>query len=112
MLIIYLLIILLLTLIIEIPVAWFLGVKKKKQIMSVVLVNVVTNPAINYCLIINNRLGPIIKNNIAIAILEILVVLIEGLLLSYIWPQKSKAHWFMISLTINLVSFCFSFILF
>jgi len=112
MIILYFLIILLITILIEVPIAWLLGVRKKEEAVGVVLVNVITNPLANYCLITNSRQGFIVENNTAVLILEILVIIIEWRLLSYVWPQRKKYFWLSISLAINLASFLFGFILF
>jgi hypothetical protein len=44
-----------LTLAIEVPVAWFLGFRKRREIAIVVLANVLTNPALVYYLLLVER---------------------------------------------------------
>lgn len=112
MIILYFLIILLITILIEVPIAWLMGVRKREEITSVILVNIITNPLANYCLIANNRFGLIVENNVAVLILELLVVIIEWRLLSYVWPHRSRYFCLAVSLLINLASFLLGFILF
>ena len=49
----------LLTEVVEITVAVFLGYRRPTEIMAVILVNLVTNPSVNYLLFLNDYFGVI-----------------------------------------------------
>ena len=73
-----------LTLLIEVPVAWLRGLKGRRALGAVVLVNVITNPAINYVLLVVGRLASNRVYWVAVAVLEVLVVLAEWRLLLWV----------------------------
>ena len=71
---------LLLTVIIELIIALILGVRNKKDIINIILVNVITNPIVVMSqTLLYIKFGYNIEM-IGIAILEVLVVLVEGLI--------------------------------
>jgi len=97
------LLILFATLGLEILVAVALGYKNKLFLLSVVLVNLMTNPLLNYVLWVNTA-GHFLKIKIInLFLLEILVVLAEWFLLAFIWQKKIKKLLFL-SLLMNLIS--------
>ena len=71
---------LLLTIIIELVVGFILGVRNKKDIINIILVNVITNPIVVITpIIVYLRFGSKLEI-ITLIILEVLTVLIEGLI--------------------------------
>jgi hypothetical protein len=79
-----------LTIAIELVVAFFFGFRKKSEIVAIVFVNLLTNPVLNYLLLVNNHFS-FFKINLAITLfLELLVVLAEWKLLAYALQEKSK----------------------
>ena len=94
---------LLLTLIIELIVALILSVRDKKDILNIILVNVITNPAlVTMQLLLYVNFGYKVEL-IGIIIMEILVVFIEGLI--YKKELKYNAiNPFLLSLLLNASS--------
>ena len=74
---------LLLTEVIEVSVALLLGFRSRREIAAVILVNLVTNPCLNYLLLLNRYLGLVPINLPIILALEAGVVLVEWGLLVY-----------------------------
>ena len=81
---------LLLAIVIEIPVALFFGYKKKLEIATIIFVNLITNPLLNYLLSVNKYFKLIQINTITIVFLEIIVILVEWLLLLFVLQQRSR----------------------
>lgn len=95
---------LVLTIIIELSVSLILGVRKRLDIINIILVQILTNPlVVSISLFINNFYG--YKNyRIAIAILEVLAVITEG----YIYKKTlnyKKINPFLLSLILNGLSY-------
>lgn len=92
-----------LTIIIEILTIFLLGLRNKKLFLNVILVNILTNPALNILL---NYTQDYFKEIyfIYIIFLEITVVIIEWLFLKF-RLKELKLPFFLISFTINSVSF-------
>jgi len=102
---------LLLTIIIELIIAWLLGYKKKPEIITIILINVITNPLLNYLLLINDR-SSFFKITLGIIILlELIVVLIEWGLLFFTLQEKPKKL-LVLSFVMNLCSFLTGLIIF
>lgn len=95
---------LVLTILIEIVVAAFLGYKKKSEIIVVILINLITNPLLNYILFINGRFQIIQNTMMLTLVLEIIIVLVEWILLMFALQQNSKKL-FVLSLTMNFCSY-------
>ena len=95
---------LILTLIIELGVVIVLGIRNKKDLLLVILVNTLTNPIVvyftNISLILNSQLILIA----VIAILEISAFLVEGFLLKKYLNNK-KIQPYLLSFLMNLISF-------
>jgi hypothetical protein len=72
---------LLLTEIVEIAVALLLGYRRPREIIAVFLVNLVTNPSLNYLVFLNDYFGLIQERLPLILFLELAVILIEWALL-------------------------------
>ena len=92
------------TIIIELLVALILSVRDKKDLIYVVLVNIITNPiVVSSTIFINSKFGYSVKN-IALYSLEILAVLVEGFI--YLKKLKyKKLNPFILSLLLNLSSY-------
>ena len=95
---------LLLTIIIELIIALIIGIRDKKDIINVILVNVITNPIVVLLpIIIYIKFGYTFEK-ISLYILEVLTVLLEGLIYKKVLKYK-KINSFLISLILNLASF-------
>lgn len=95
---------LVLTIIIELLLALILGVRNKKDIINVILVNVITNPIVVMTpIILYLNFGSLISK-ISLLILEVLTVLVEGLIYKKVLEYK-KINWFLLSLILNVTSF-------
>lgn len=95
---------LVLTVIIELLLALILGVRNKKDIINVILVNVITNPIVVMTpIILYLNFGSLISK-ISLLILEVLTVLVEGLIYKKVLEYK-KINWFLLSLILNVTSF-------
>jgi len=103
---------LLLTIIIELVVALLFSYKKKVEIITVILINIITNPILNFSIFINLYFSFINTNLPIIAILlELLVVYVEWKLLFYALQEKPKKL-LLLSFTMNLCSFLTGVLLF
>ena len=95
---------LLLTIIIELVVALILSVRDKKDILNIILVNVLTNPVVVMTqTILYINYGHNIEM-IGIIILEIFVVFIEGLIYKKTL-EYNEINPFLLSLLLNASSF-------
>lgn len=95
---------LIITIVLEVIIAIVIGIKNKKDILNVVLVNAITNPFVTIVpLLINLKFGYVYRN-IAFYILEILVVFIEGFIYKRVLKFK-KLNYLVISLILNIASF-------
>lgn len=101
---------LLLTVAIEGGVAWLFGLRTRQSQLTVALVNVVTNPALNVLLLLLAWLGVDVTLWLVLP-LEILVVLAEWGLLAYAFGGP-KRRLFILSLTANAASFLAGVLLF
>lgn len=90
-----------LTQIIEISIAYFLGLRKRYELLALFFINCFTNPLIN---LIVNVLSGKINLVILISFAELLVFVIESFLLYWVLDKNIKKSLF-ISLVINLASF-------
>jgi hypothetical protein len=95
---------LLLTLVIETAVALLFGYRKRGQLEAVVLVNLITNPALNYLIAL-----AVFSHAFAVSLpviigAELAVVLIEWQLLAYVWRDKSPKP-LALSLAMNACSY-------
>ena len=95
---------LVLTIVIELIVALILSVKDKKDILNVILVNVITNPIVVMSqILLYIKFGSTIEG-IIIIILEILVVFVEGLIYKKVLKYNGLNPFFL-SLLLNASSF-------
>jgi hypothetical protein len=79
-----------LTIAIELVVAFFFGFRKKSEIVAIIFVNLLTNPVLNYLLLVNNHFSFFKINLVITLFLELLVVLAEWKLLVYALQEKSN----------------------
>ncbi|TYQ12846.1 UNVERIFIED_CONTAM: hypothetical protein Cloal_3882 [Acetivibrio alkalicellulosi] len=96
------LIALILTVLIECFISFIFGYRLRKYLLTITLINVITNPCLNLIILIINNLGYL--NFIIVSILEFMVVLIEWKLLFYVLNKDSIKLLFL-SIIINLFSF-------
>lgn len=91
------------TIVIELIMSLLLGIRNKKDILNVILVNIMTNPLIVSILmyITYNRL---FNTTISIIILEILVVLTEGFAYKKVLTFD-KINPYVLSLILNISSY-------
>ena len=101
-----------LTLLIEIFIAFILGYKDKTSIAIIALINIITNPLLNYLIIINNQLNLIKYNLIFLLVLEISIIFIEWGILVYSIKSKNSKQLFVLSLIMNFTSFIIGLLLF
>ncbi len=95
---------LLLTIIIECIVAFLLGYRRKKLFICVILVNFITNPFLNYIIILISYLGLIKLYLFFVIPLEIAVVFVEWGILQYTLGLGRKKM-FLLSFLMNLTSY-------
>lgn len=92
------------TIIIEILLSIMIGIRNKKDILNIFLVNILTNPLlVSLSLYINIRHGVMAKNYLIIP-LELLVVLTEGFIYKKYLHFK-KINPYLLSFILNLCSF-------
>lgn len=95
---------LVLTCIIELVAGLIIGIKDKKDLLNIFLVNVMTNPiVVSVPVYINIRYG-LFQRNIILYTLEILTVIVEGLVYKK-FLKYNKINSFVISLILNIASY-------
>lgn len=105
--IISLIVSLLVTIIIELIVARLFGFRKKHELLVVVLINLITNPVLNYLILLKNYTATNYQTEAFspfVVVLEIIIVIIEWLLLRFALNNKSTKL-FLFSLVANACSF-------
>ena len=95
---------LVLTIIIESAVAWLFGLRSRRELLTIVLINVITNPLLNYLIAVNNSFSLISQTNILIWCLEVIVVFTEWRLLVWVLRQNSKKM-LLLSFVMNACSY-------
>ena len=95
---------LLITIIIEIIFALLLKIRDKKDILNILLVNIVTNPLVVSVPVLFNVVYGLFERNICLLILEILAVLLEGIVYKKYLNFK-KINPFILSILLNLSSY-------
>jgi len=94
---------LILTVLIETLIAFILGYRKK-DLINVILVNVMTNPIVVMIPVYFNVKYGIVERNIALGILEIVTLFVEGFIY-YKFLEKRKINPFLLSLILNFSSY-------
>lgn len=95
---------LLYTIIIEILIAYLIKIRRKKDIINVILVNCITNPLVSSIPVYFNIRFGLIERNISLIILEILTVLTEGYIYKRVLNYK-KINPYLISIILNTTSY-------
>ena len=95
---------LILTVIIEVVIGIILGIRNKKDIINIALVNIITNPIVNITTISLNIYVSLHARNVSLYVLEVLVLFIEGFIYKKVLEYK-KINYFLISLILNASSF-------
>jgi hypothetical protein len=93
-----------LTVLVELIVAFLLGSRQKDALCAVLFINLLTNPILNYVLLVGRFLSPWAAGPALISVLETGVVFIEWRLLVYALPGKS-IRFLALSLVMNLFSY-------
>lgn len=94
---------LILTVLIETLIAFILGYRKK-DLINVILVNVMTNPIVVMIPVYFNVKYGIVERNIALGILEIVTLFVEGFIY-YKFLERRKINPFLLSLILNFSSY-------
>ena len=94
---------LLITIVIEITIAFILGYRKR-DILNVLLVNILTNPLLNSLTVCINIYYGLTARNITLIILEIMALLVEGYIY-HKYLEKRKLNGYLLSLILNASSF-------
>ena len=93
-----------LTVIIETCVSFIIGIKNKKDLLNIILVNIMTNPLVNSITIFLNFYFGIFSRNVGLVILEILAVISEGFVYKKYLNFK-KINPYVLSLILNCSSY-------
>lgn len=102
---------LILTLAVELVVLILFGYRKKLEILVVILVNLITNPLLNFILLSNNYFGFLTVNSLTILLLEAAVVLVEWRFLVFAL-RKDPKKLLVLSLVMNICSYSVGFLSF
>ena len=94
---------LLLTILIEVLVAFILGYRKK-DLLNVILVNIITNPIVVTIPVYFNVKYGLFERNVSLAILEVTTLFTEGFIYKKSLNNK-KINPFVLSLLLNLASY-------
>ena len=92
-----------LTLVFEVGLALILKYRGK-DILNVVLVNILTNPLLNSVIVAINYYYGLKTRNVCLFILEIVVVIVEGFIYQK-YLKRRVINGFLLSLILNLVSY-------
>ena len=95
---------LLCTIILECIIGIIIGVRDKKDILNIVLVNIMTNPIVVSVPIFVMTRSNMRNRYITLYILEILTVIVEGLIYKKVFKYK-KLNPFVVSIILNLGSY-------
>lgn len=91
------------TIIIELGIAFFLKYRKR-DLLNIFLVNLLTNPLLNSVVVTINFYYGLRCRNIALLFLEIIVFLIEGVIYQK-YLNNRKLNGYLLSLLLNISSF-------
>jgi hypothetical protein len=93
-----------LTIVIELIAAFFFGFRKKIEIITIIFINLLTNPILNYFLLVNDYFSFFKSSLLIILLLEVVVVLVEWKLLVFALQEKPKKL-LILSLVMNFCSY-------
>ena len=96
---------LLCTVVIETVVALLIGIREKKDILNVILVNIVTNPLVVVFPVAFEIQFGYQERMISLMVLELFAFLLEGFVYFKCFKYK-KVNGFLVSLILNLSSYC------
>ena len=91
------------TIVIEVSIAFILGYRRK-DLINVLLVNVLTNPLLNSSIVAINVYWGLKARNICLYIFEILVVIVEGFIYQK-YLDRRKINGYILSLILNIASY-------
>jgi hypothetical protein len=101
---------LILTIVLESIVIYLFGLRRKTDFLAILFINLLTNPLMNFFILVIQSLNLMTFNLYSIVIVELVVVIVEWRLLIYSVSESPKKL-FVISLVMNLFSFSFGVIL-
>lgn len=91
------------TLVVEVTIAFILKYRKK-DLINVILVNILTNPLLNSVVVTINFYYGLKARNISLYILEIIVVIVEGFIYQK-YLERRKINGYILSLILNISSY-------
>ena len=91
------------TIIIEVGLSFILKYRKR-DLLNVLLVNILTNPLLNSIIVAINYYYGIKARNISLIILEVIVVLVEGFIYKK-YLNKRNINGYVLSLILNISSY-------
>ncbi len=97
---------LILTILVELLIAYIIGYRKREILALIFALNLLTNPLLNYFILLNSQMKLIELSIQVIILLEIIVIITEFLLLSAVL-KKEKTKLLILSILMNLASFLF-----
>ncbi len=100
----YMLICLLLTIIFEVVIGLIIGIRNKKDILNIILVNMLTNPLVTSIPTAFLFYFSPLVSNISLVILEILTVIVEGFIYKKVFMYK-RINPYLISIILNGCSY-------
>ncbi len=95
---------LIITIVIELTVGLLIGVRDKKDLLNIILVNIMTNPVVVSVPVLILLLCGTTTRWISLAVLEILTVMAEGLVYFKFFKYK-KINGFLVSFILNIASY-------
>jgi len=100
----------LLTIVIEGGVVLLMGFRTRRHMLALLMVNLITHPALNYVLLVLHNLGVERTTGLVLA-LEGVVVIVEGLLFIYMFEQP-KGKLFLTAFLMNAASYLIGLLIF
>lgn len=94
---------LILTIIIEVLVAYLFGYRKK-DLVNIMLANIITNPIVVVVPVYFNIKYGLLERNIVLSILEILTVIVEGFIYNKYFNKRSM-NTYKLSLILNIITY-------
>ena len=91
------------TIVIEVSVAFLLHYRGK-DLINVLLVNILTNPLLNSSIVAINYYYGLKVRNTCLYIFEILVIIVEGFIY-WKYLERKKINGFLLSLILNIASY-------
>lgn len=93
------------TLLIEGVVVFFSGYRTATELRTIFFLNLLTNPLLNYLVLVNSYGGFILLTFSGVLLLELLVVLVEWRILVTLWPTRTSCNLLWLSILMNGTSF-------